>query len=218
MAAVAAIIPALNEQNTLGSILGVLVACGIHEIVVVNDGSTDRTSEIAHAFPVKVIDALENRGKGAALIAGVQATSAPVLLFLDADLVGLTLGHVRDLIASVVRGGASMSLGIIDRGNMITRATLWMRHHKLPWPMLTGQRALLRSWYEAVPTNHMAQYGVEVALNEYCRVHKLQVTLVPLPHLQHVLKEKKMGLVAGFQARIRMLVNVFASFVRIKLH
>ncbi len=213
---IAAIIPALNEQDTLGAILGVLLAARLDEIVVVNDGSSDTTSRIAHAFPVQVVDRAKNCGKGEALIAGVRTTSAPVLLFLDADLVGLTVSHVQALLKPVLAQAASMTLGIIDRGNFMTRAILWMRHKRVPWPMLTGQRALLRTWYEAIPPEHLQQYGVEVALNEYCRSHHLPVTLVPMPHLHHVVKEKKMGVWKGMIARVKMFLNVFLAFVKIK--
>lgn len=216
MMKVAAIIPAFNEQDTLGAILGVLVAARIDEIVVVNDGSSDATSKIAHTFPVKVIDSSENRGKGEAIMKGVQATTAPLLLFLDADLVGLTVSHVQALLKPVLTQEASMSLGIIDRGTYMTRAIVWMRRKKVPWPMLTGQRALLRAWYAAIPALQLVQYGVEVALNEYCRTHNLAVSLVPSKGLHHVVKEKKMGLVRGFWARIKMCCNVATSFVKIR--
>ena len=218
MIRVAAIIPAYNEEATLGEVLqAVTTSSFLSEIIVVNDGSTDATSAVAHALPmVKVIDFPTNCGKGQALMAGVQASTAKVLLFLDADLTGLTSAHVEALLTPVMLHGQSMTLGIIDRGDAVTQFTLWTQKNNMPWPMLTGQRALLRGWYEKIPPAQITEYGVEVVLNEYCRSNNLPVQLVPLAGLYHVTKEKKMGITKGFIARIFMLANVFWSFVKIK--
>ena len=92
---VSAIIPAYNEEKNIGRVLSVLIQIEeISEILVINDGSTDKTNEIAHSYGVKVIDFAENHGKGIAMWAGVMHTNAPVVLFLDADLIGLTRQQV----------------------------------------------------------------------------------------------------------------------------
>jgi len=57
------IIPAYNEEETIGKVLGELfrsVRC--HEVIVVDDGSTDKTFAVASAFPVKVIRHRTNNG------------------------------------------------------------------------------------------------------------------------------------------------------------
>src|SRR5690606_16437098 len=58
------------------------------EVIVVDDGSTDRTAAVAEAFgpPVQVLRLECNRGKGAAIRAGVAATSGERVLLCDADL------------------------------------------------------------------------------------------------------------------------------------
>jgi dolichyl-phosphate beta-glucosyltransferase len=89
--ALSVVIPAYNEENriaaTLVSIEAYLKARGEpFEILVVDDGSTDRTAEIAELQEVRVLRLPLNRGKGAALQAGVLASSGTWVLLTDADL------------------------------------------------------------------------------------------------------------------------------------
>ena len=86
--------PAFNEEaaiaNSVRSLLAVDYPEELLELVVVNDGSTDGTSaeiaSVAAAEPrVRVIDFPENRGKRAAMAAGIRATSAEVVAFVDSD-------------------------------------------------------------------------------------------------------------------------------------
>ncbi|MCG3136943.1 MAG: Undecaprenyl-phosphate 4-deoxy-4-formamido-L-arabinose transferase [Phycisphaerae bacterium] len=90
------VIPALNEEEaiagTLTSVLNARAAIIAQtpirhiEVVVVNDGSTDRTQEIAESFSeVRVIRFVKNRGYGAALKAGFQANRSDIVSFIDAD-------------------------------------------------------------------------------------------------------------------------------------
>jgi len=99
------IIPARNEEECLGRCLESLVGQqGVSfQITVVDDGSTDRTAEIARAFAgVRVISSTEPErganGKCNALMAGVAGTTAPWLLFTDADTV-----HAPGSLASALR-------------------------------------------------------------------------------------------------------------------
>ena len=69
---IAAIVPAYNEEATLTEVLAVLKATPvIAEILVVSDGSTDRTVEIARALGLRTIHLRENQGKGRAMAIGV---------------------------------------------------------------------------------------------------------------------------------------------------
>ncbi|HEY8343957.1 MAG TPA: glycosyltransferase family 2 protein, partial [Bacillota bacterium] len=75
---VATVIPAFNEEKNLPQVLNAIKDCrDLTEVIVVNDGSSDRTSEVAKGFGCKVIDLPSNLGKGAAVMAGVKATDAP---------------------------------------------------------------------------------------------------------------------------------------------
>jgi len=95
MADLSIVIPAYNEADGIGPVLTrlstVMAASGIdHEIVVVDDGSTDGTGRAVDALlgklgRVRLVSHEGNRGYGAALKTGIAASSAPVVAITDAD-------------------------------------------------------------------------------------------------------------------------------------
>jgi glycosyltransferase involved in cell wall biosynthesis len=102
---VSIIVPARNEEASLGACLASLTAQTgvVFEIIVVDDGSADRTREIAQTFArVRVISPEPLRanwtGKNNALVAGAKEAHAPWLLFTDADTVHLpgSLAHALE--------------------------------------------------------------------------------------------------------------------------
>ena len=83
------IIPAYNEEALIGGTLAALlesvkVLKGAHEIIVVNDASTDRTAEIAREKGARVID-VKKRQIGAVRNAGAAIASGEIFIFVDAD-------------------------------------------------------------------------------------------------------------------------------------
>lgn len=82
--AIAAIVPALDEAARIGATIDAIAAAGIDEIVVVDGGSRDDTAAIARARGARVIDAA--RGRARQQNAGAAATTAPLLVFVHADV------------------------------------------------------------------------------------------------------------------------------------
>jgi glycosyltransferase involved in cell wall biosynthesis len=87
------IVPAYNEERTIERVLSSLISevPEAHEIIVVDDGSTDRTAEIAGAISdriacVRLLRQGRNQGKTAALRAGFAASTGDIVLVQDADL------------------------------------------------------------------------------------------------------------------------------------
>jgi glycosyltransferase involved in cell wall biosynthesis len=88
---VSVIIPAFNEAQTIEEIVNRVLATGIpSEIVVVDDGSTDGTSEKLRALDgkgnLRVLVHERNQGKGAAVANGIQSATGDILIIQDADL------------------------------------------------------------------------------------------------------------------------------------
>ncbi|MFY9257566.1 MAG: glycosyltransferase family 2 protein [Dethiobacteria bacterium] len=211
---VAAIVPAYNEEKTIGAVLGVLTKCRlINEVIVVSDGSTDDTVKIALQFDgVQVVELPENRGKGGAMKAGLEQTAAEIVLFLDADLIGLTEDHVNALLQPVLENQALMSLGVFEKGRIATDLAQKVA------PYLSGQRALQRDLLSDLSDLDLTRFGVEVALHRYMEENKIPVALVNLPDLSHLMKEEKLGLWKGLAARGKMYWEIIKYAASIDLH
>jgi glycosyltransferase involved in cell wall biosynthesis len=86
------VVPAFNEAATIEKVLRRVAAQelgGPYEVIVVDDGSTDGTAEIAESAGidgVRVVRQPANRGKGAAVRAGIAQTSGGIVIIQDADL------------------------------------------------------------------------------------------------------------------------------------
>jgi glycosyltransferase involved in cell wall biosynthesis len=206
---VAAIIPAYNEESNIGAVLRVLKQVPeVNEVIVVNDGSTDRTGEVARSFGVRVVDLPVNQGKGAALKAGAAITRAEVLLFLDADLIGLRPRHVRALVAPILSGETDATVGIFDGGRPTTD---WAQALA---PFLSGQRALRRELIAGADSLDDAGFGVELQIHRLLKRLGKAPKEVILDDVSQVMKEEKLGLVKGLYARMRMYWEIIREIPR----
>lgn len=96
---ISCIIPAYNEESTIVGVLrNVRKVQDITEIIVVDDGSTDKTCEVVETIGIKVIKHKTNRGKGAAIKTGFTHSSGDVILFLDADLSSISPKKISSIL------------------------------------------------------------------------------------------------------------------------
>jgi glycosyltransferase involved in cell wall biosynthesis len=208
---VAAIVPAFNEEPTVGSVVGALLASpSVDEVIVVCDGSVDGTAAAARAAGATVYELPENRGKGAAMLHGLTRTDAPVVAFFDADLTGLSPDHAERLVLPVVVGSRVMNVGLRDRGPLLTPLT---RH----LPLIGGERAMLRQVIEEVPPEYLRGFMVETALNYYCRSRGLAYGSVLLPGLGIRRKYQKVGWKRGMLEYVHMAWQVAAAMAAVRL-
>jgi len=207
---VAAVVPARNEAPRIASVLQVLLAApSVHEVIVVDDASTDGTAEVARGTSgIRASVLSRNIGKGGALRVGVLATEADVVAFLDADLVGLTPAHIEALVLPVVAEETHMTVGLFQGGRYVTDLS------QLLVPYISGQRALRREVFLAVPGLDRARFAVETMLTRYAKAARLRVKHVPLRGVTHIMKEEKHGLIRGLWDRLHMYHDIGSALFR----
>jgi glycosyltransferase involved in cell wall biosynthesis len=83
---VSVVIPAMNEAGAIASVVrGLIETAAWHEIIVVDDGSSDGTGEQAAAAGARVLRHPYNKGNGAAVKTGIRAATGEYLMIIDAD-------------------------------------------------------------------------------------------------------------------------------------
>ena len=187
---VSAIVPALNEAERIAAtVTGLLALEPVTEVLVVDDGSDDDTAARAEAAGARVLRSSRNRGKGAAVAAGIARAGGTILLLIDADVsdagrvARALLEPVRDgtadmTIAAPPPGGPS-GFGLVERFARVAIRRLTGQTFARP---LSGQRCLRRSAVEGARLP--AGFGFEVALTIHalrtgCRVREIEV---PVEH------------------------------------
>jgi Glycosyl transferase family 2 len=208
--AVAAIIPAWNEAATIGPVLeAVTDSRRFSEVVVVNDGSSDNTLRIAQAHHCEVFTNAEQLGKAESMVLGVAQTTTPVICFFDADLEGLALSHIDQLLDPVSSGAVAMNIG--------TREYWWNRAPIVRNAVLKlgGERALTRQLWDEVPNEFLRGFRIEAGLNATATLGGYRTALTPLPGLRQVTKERKKGMVAGLRCRRQMATEIGEAYISV---
>lgn len=137
---VSLIIPALNEAACLPALLAELDRSLIHELIVVDNGSTDGTAEVAQQCGARVV-VEARRGYGYACAAGMMASSGDVIAFMDGDG-SFVPAELTALLAPIVQGEAGLVVGSRYLGGLPSKA--------MPVHQMTGNRFgswLLRRLY-----------------------------------------------------------------------
>jgi glycosyltransferase involved in cell wall biosynthesis len=211
---ITAIVAAYNEETTIAEVLNALQQSPhIDEIVVVSDGSTDRTVEIGRSFNTKTISLRENQGKGYAMRLGVEHASNDLLFFVDGDMVNLTEEHIRSLVQPVVRGEVQMNNGVRHRGRILDFLHLILHFG----PVLTGIRVMRRDVFASLPLQYLERFKIEAALNHFCARNGFRQRNTVIYNLGHVTKESKFGLGAGLGCRWAMSREVVLVLIDLYL-
>jgi glycosyltransferase involved in cell wall biosynthesis len=207
---VSVVVPAYNEADRIGAVLGPLVRCpSVDEIIVVDDGSDDGTAQVAERYSVRVVSLPENRGKAAALDEGVSLARNEVLLFLDADLVGLREEHVERLIGVYRPVEVDMVVGVFSNGRMNTDLAQKIN------PFASGQRVLSKALWERAKENvQEMNYGIEIALSRLAAKEGWRQERVKLDGVTHILKEEKRGFARGVLDRVKMYGDMLKWLVK----
>ena len=116
MSSISVIIPALDEEEPIAGVVRECLATGLpNEVIVVDNGSTDRTAERAHEAGARVVTA--PRGYGRACAAGVRALSpeCDTVVFLDGDGSDVP-AFMNQLVDPIARGTHDFVIGSRTRG------------------------------------------------------------------------------------------------------
>lgn len=145
------VLPAKNESGAIGSTLRRLRdLLPQAELIVVNDGSSDRTAAIAREAGAHVIDHPYSKGNGAAIKTGARAALGDVIVFMDADgqhdpadifpiLALIEQGH--DMAVGARQDGSQASVGRGLANGFYNRLASWMTGHKIE-DLTSGFRAV----------------------------------------------------------------------------
>lgn len=200
------IIPFFNERDRILKVLGeVLKINGIDQILLVDDGSTDGTSEqVKKHFPnLTIIHNSKNLGKTEAVILGLEKAKGDYILLLDADLKHLIHQEIENALA-VFRRNSDIDMIIFNRVN----SSLFIR--TLRGAILTcGQRIikkedLLQALYHYQPKG----YQLEFALNRYMMDKQKKVYWMPISAVNTPQTEKR-GVNTGIQKIIHIHIEMF---------
>ncbi len=188
------VIPAYNEAKNIEPVLKACLLAKhkglVKEVVVVNDGSRDRTGEIAERRGAKVISFKRNMGKGQAFLSGLsqcRLMGAKTVVMLDADLLNLKTGHIEKLLRHVSGKEVKMAImGVSEKKNKaVTKEFSGQRAIKmdaLNFLFLKGTKGSRHS-KSAKRFMRMADgYGLELALN-YAVKKKFTKFFVPKKQL-----------------------------------
>lgn len=130
---VVAILPALNEEAGIAEAVASIPRTSVDEIIVVDNGSTDRTRERAEAAGARVVQE-RRRGYGSACLAGVAAApDACIYVFLDGDA-SENAARTTELVDAVASGRAKMALGVREGA---------IEPGAMPWQQRVGNRVLV---------------------------------------------------------------------------
>ena len=206
------IIPAYNEEGRIEKTLQALKSIShASEIIVVNDGSTDQTAEIAKQYADQVISYPFNKGKGYALKQGWQEAKGTYIACLDADLEE-TAKEILSLIEPIKKGEADVTISIIKPGKKAGAGIVKKRVQALVYKKtgvkveapLSGQRVFHRKWLPLLLNQTYRGFGIETQMTI-----DLLCAGANYLEIETTMKHREMGRdFKGFYHRLKQWVDI----------
>ena len=187
---VSVIIPAYNEEETVAKVVEVVKKVSfVDEIIVVNDGSTDKTTQEAEKAGAFVIEHETNKGKGQALSTGYKEAECDIIAFIDADIYNLTSKKVEAMIMPILEGKAEITKTKFAReSGRVTELTakpllnFFFPEINFEQP-LSGQFAARKEVLKRI--NFETDYGVDVGIVIDADVLGISILEVDIGAIQH---------------------------------
>lgn len=145
------VLPAKNESAAIGQTLAQIQQLQLaHEIIVVNDGSTDQTKQVAETAGAKVVTHPYSKGNGAAIKTGARTATGDIIIFMDADgqhdpqdiphlLKKIEQGY--DLVVGARQKGSQASIGRGIANSLYNNLATYMTEHPVE-DLTSGFRAV----------------------------------------------------------------------------
>ncbi len=208
-----AIIPVFNEERTIRNVLSTLLSSDLlNQVIVVDDGSTDKTPEIIRSFnqkKLRIISLKRNKGKSGAVKVAAKGLSTDILFFCDGDLHNFKKKHIKQILSPFRFEKKAMSVGIRDYGRVINFIS------KHGFPLISGERAVSYSIYQKVIDDPLMKgYGLEEVLNNYCKQNKIPIhkdVMKGVRQLNKPLKRKN-----GFYLLIRESLELIQVMIKLR--
>ena len=187
---VSVIIPAYNEEDTVAKVVEVVRNVSfVDEIIVVNDGSSDKTEEEAINAGAIVINHETNKGKGEALYTGYKQAECDVIAFIDADIYNLTSKKVESMIMPILLGDAEITKTKFSRvSGRVTELTakpllnFFFPEISFEQP-LSGQFAARKNTLRKI--NFEKDYGVDVGIVIDADVLGISIMEIDIGEIEH---------------------------------
>lgn len=222
----ALIIPALNEEQSLGILLDSLPRCLYSKVIVADNGSVDRTAEIARAHGAQVVSEPE-RGYGAACLRAIDSLSEDidVVVFMQADA-SENPADAHLLLAPIFEGRADLVLGSRVLGR--TEAGAVLAHQAFGNWLATGLIRLLFGHrytdlgpYRAVRVDALRRlemgdrnFGWTVEMQVKALRRGLRVTEMPIWYGKRVAGENKVS--GNWRASLSAGVKIIWTVLRLR--
>jgi len=209
---VSAIISVYNEERTIENVITSLLNCYlIDELIVVNDGSTDKSgqiiSKLQESYSFKHIDFPQNRGKSFAMATGVESAQGEVIVFVDADIIGLKCSHIQKMLYPLLNGEADMVIGQPYAGSKKKRDDPLK-----PLELLAGERAVYRQdVLPIIDKMKHARYGAETLMNLYYKSQRKRIKIEYLWGLIHLKKFQKKSFHHSFKDYSIEAIHIFRT-------
>ncbi len=221
---VSIIVPAYDEERTIGNVLSELLhikdTIPSMEIIVVDDGSTDRTALIAsHFSSVRLIKHEKNMGKGAALQTGFRAAHGKVIVVQDADMEYFPR-EIPNIIRPILTGNADVVFGSRFRkkpcgmslahflGNIILSAVASILYSESITDVMTGYKAFSNEVLKSVDIREKG-FLVEVELTGQILRNSWRFKEVPICYMYRPDGVSKIRNRDGLKSLMHLLVQPF---------
>ena len=187
---VSIVIPAFNEEATVAQVVSVAKKLSyVDEVIVVDDGSTDRTVEEAKSAGATVISHLVNEGKGSAIKTGFKNSHGDIVAFIDADISNFTSTKIDKIISPILENKTDITKTKFAReSGRVTELTakplLGFFFPELNYEQpLSGQFAGKRAALNKIKFEK--DYGVDVGIVLDADVHGIDILEVDIGDISH---------------------------------